>query len=165
MMMLNFKTFLLIGLVSFGLSLNAGCPTPNAPQAADSAVFVGSTPCDSLIRSIIGIPQDAPCDYIKWVFRLQDNSAEFQLNISYGEYLINTQLFQHGGTSMAYAGKYKIIAGQDSARRIYYLSAEKMPAQLILVRFDENIFHFADREKKLMVGNSGFGYVLNRLIK
>lgn len=160
---INFKTILLIGLISCGLSLNAECQTSLEHQAVDSGAFVGSTPCDSLIRSITGIPGDAPCDYIKWEFRLPDNSLQFQLNISYGEYLNNTQVFQHGGTSMVYTGKYEILTGSDHYRRIYNLSAEKMPGELILVRFDENIFHFADRKRKLMVGNSGFSYVLNHL--
>jgi len=128
--------------------------------------FVGSTPCDSLIKSLLKIPADEKCDFIKWDLSLNKTSSDtFQLTALYGESQPNTNGFIGGGKKILITGKYIINYGANSNPnlKIYYLNGDKLPSSVLLIELDSNILHFADRNKKLIVGNGGWGYVLNRV--
>ena len=132
--------------------------------AADS--FVGSTPCDSLIKSILQIPSATTCDFIKWELSLQKNSPDtFQLTALYGETQNNTNGFKGGGKKIEINGKYVIGNGANAnpKAKVYYLQGEKLPSSFLLIEMDGNILHFADADKNLLVGNGGWGYVLNKI--
>jgi hypothetical protein len=125
-------------------------------------IFAGSTPCDSLIKSLLEIPSVAKCDFIKWELRFGENSSgTFQLTALYGESQPNTNGFIGGGKKIEVHGKYTI--GPGPGAKIYSLHAEGLESSLLLIQMDNNIFHFADARKKFIVGNGGWGYVLNRI--
>ncbi len=132
--------------------------------AADS--FAGSTPCDSLIKSLLQIPAATTCDFIKWELSLQKNSPDtFQLIALYGESQNNTNGFKGGGKKMMITGKYVISydATANPQAKVYYLQGDKLTLPFLLIEMDKNILHFADANKNLLVGNGGWGYVLNKI--
>ena len=133
-------------------------------HAADD--FVGSTPCDSLIKSLLQIPSATTCDFIKWELNLQKNSPDtFQLSALYGEAQNNTNGFKGGGKKIVINGKY-VTSNDASANpkaKVYYLQGEKITSAFLLIEMDCNILHFADADKNLLVGNGGWGYVLNKI--
>ncbi len=110
--------------------------TGNLP-AADN--FVGSTPCDSLIRSLLQIPLNEKCDFIKWNVSLaKNNSDTFQLTALYGESQPNTNGFIGGGKKIAVNGKYVINYGAKSnpKGRVYYLNNAVLQSSLLLIEMD-----------------------------
>ena len=137
--------------------------TGNFP-ATDS--YVGSTPCDSLIKSLLQIPSITKCDFLKWDLSLQKSSPDsFHLTVFYGESQPNTNGFINGGKKIVVNGKYAINNGSGAIphMKIYYLYGDKFMSPLLLIEMDSNILHFADANKNFIVGNGGWGYVLNRL--
>ena len=69
-----------------------------------------------------------------------------------------------GGKKLIINGKYTISNGTPANphAKVYYLHGNEFKAPLLLIQMDSNIFHFADANKNFIVGNGGWGYVLNR---
>ena len=137
-------------------------------QASQSPVdvFVSSTPCDAFIKSSSGIPATSTCEFIKWehrLFKAKGGTGQFQLTALYGESQPNTNGFKGGGKKITVDRRYTSGASDKPATVFYRLQSDNIPSPLYLVKLDDNIFHFADSNKKLLVGNGGWGYVLNRL--
>jgi hypothetical protein len=137
---------------------------PNATEL----IFVGSTPCDSLIKSELKIPGSSKCDFIKWELKLggnKDSSNQYHLTAVYGEAKPNTNGFMNGGNKLSVTGKLSISHGSKAnpGSKVYYLNSDSFAAPIVLIEMDNNILHFADTNKNLLLGNGGWGYVLNRL--
>lgn len=147
--------------------VTSSCSQKNSTGSLPATdIFVGSTPCDSLIKSILQIPSITKCDFIKWDLSLQKNSdASFQLTALYGESQPNTNGFIGGGKQIEVNGKYAISygVGTNPNAKVYYLHGDKSQSSLLLIEMDTNILHFVDANKNFIVGNGGWGYVLNRL--
>jgi len=129
-------------------------------------IFVGSTPCDSLIKSLLQISPETICEFIKWELHLNKSSpGVFELTALYGESQPNTNGFKGGGKKIILNGKYTTNYGAASnpASKVYYLHGDSLQSSLLLIEMDSNILHFADTDKNLIVGNGGWGYVLNRI--
>lgn len=161
---INLSIALLAGLITIG-----AWGENNSPGSFPLAnVFAGSTPCDSLIKVLLGIEADATCDFIKWELRLhqtQTTSNAFELNILYGESQPNTNGFINGGTRIETTGIYNTLQGMDGYPqvKVLQLNAKRFLSPVLLVEMDNNILHFIDHNKKFIVGNGGWGYVLNRI--
>jgi hypothetical protein len=69
------------------------------------------------------------------------------------------------GKKILITGKYFINYGanENPNAKVFYLNGDKLPSSLILIELDSNILHFADANKNFIVGNGGWGYVLNRV--
>lgn len=131
-------------------------------------VFAGSTPCDSLIKSLLKIIPGEDCEFIKWNLRLykgKNDSGSFQVSALYGMSQPNTNGFIGGGKKIDISGKYSVSTGTDAnpAGKLFHLAAGNNYSELLLIKMDNNILHFADNNKRFIVGNAGFGYVLNRI--
>lgn len=134
------------------------CYSQTNPPVAE--VFVGSTPCDVLVKSTLKIPADTPCEFIKWNLSLHTNGKDpdtYQLTALYGVSQPNTNGFIGGGEKISVTGKY------TARNNLYRLTAENLQWPIFLIVMDKNILHFADSTKKFIVGNGGFGYVLNKV--
>jgi hypothetical protein len=166
--MRTIKTFLAVILPAV-LVMNANSQTTSPDRSATTAgVFVGSTPCDSLIRSLLQIPANETCEFIKWEIKLlQSNSGPFQLSALYGESQPNTNGFKGGGKKIEISGSYKISYGTagNGKPKLYHLSGNHLQSELLLIQMDNNVLHFADSEKNFITGNGGFGYAVNRIEK
>jgi hypothetical protein len=155
----------LLGVIC--LSALGSCAQNNQIQERGSTQFVGSTPCDSFIRVQLGIPIDSKCDFIKWELNLDPaGSDSFKITAVYGESRPNTNGFMkdaHYGAKGIY-----IFAKGDTENpryRVLHLNAPQLKSPLLFIAMDSNILHFADHDNRLLVGNGGWGYVLNRMNK
>lgn len=122
-------------------------------------VLVGSTPGDSLIKSLLTISPDKQIDFIRWDLALnqaENGSKTFVLNIVFGEGQSNTNGFKGGGEKLSFEGTYTI------SKNIYKLKNEKTSTQISLIKLNDNLFHLLTPDNKLMVGNGGWSYTLNR---
>lgn len=127
------------------------------------AVYAGSTPCDSLIRPYIGIPAITKCDFIKWQLTIDASGSDsFQIIAAYGESKPNTLGFITA-TEFQAKGKYLITTGTKDNPKAYILQliAPEFKSPVMLIVMDRNVLHFADQHKRFLVGNGGWGYVLN----
>lgn len=129
--------------------------------------FVGSTPCDHAVKKQLGIPEETKCDFIKWELALGKDRAgatRFLIIAHYGEAQPNTNGFKGGGKSIRAEGEYFFVdeTVQYSTKKVYRLQTHTFSSPLLLIEMDENIFHFLDPEKRFLVGNGGWSYVLNR---
>ena len=128
--------------------------------------YKGSSPCDPLIKSMIGIPQSPLCDFIIWELTLYQgsNDSAFRVKIIYGESQPNTPGFKVDN-NIEFEGNYKVRAGvpKNPRARLYHLKSAKDAREIWLVEMDKNIFLFADANGKNLPGNAGYSYVLNRV--
>jgi hypothetical protein len=131
-------------------------------------LYVGSTPCDPFIKSLLKIPGNKKCEFIKWELSLSKSitsSDTFLLTALFGESQPNTNGFMGGGDRIMVKGKYTTSYGikNNPKAKVYYLTGDEFLSAVILIQMDNNILHFADANKNLLVGNGGWGYVLNRI--
>src|SRR6185295_10133960 len=138
---------LLSGLIICCLAIRSSSQS-NSPAHGDD-VFVGSTPCGPLIKSILNIPADTKCDFIKWDISFpggKNDSKAFQLTALYGEGQNNNNGFIGGGKKITVTGNYSVEAGLNESQnlRVYRLYAEMLQSALFLIEMDNNLFHFAD---------------------
>jgi len=150
-----------------GTVVNACAQTPPANKAnALPDLFVGSTPCDSLIRTILKIPPQATDDFIKWELRLDKSQSPgaFEMLAWHGEGQNGTNGFKGGGNKLLIKGTYTTSTGAASngKAKVYTLRSTSLAAPILLIELDKNLFHFIDPDKRLIIGNGGFSYVLNR---
>lgn len=128
--------------------------------------LVASTPGDEQIKSLLAISPETKVDFIRWNLTLKNAKAGkqlFLLNITYGESQPNTLGFINGGENKSIEGEYNI--SQEKGRingDVYHLKSAKLVAEILMVKLSDNIFHLLTPEKKLMVGNGGWSYTLNR---
>lgn len=125
-------------------------------QPDPSLVFVGSTPGDGDIRSILSIPPDARIDFMRWKLELHGSGA-FSLELAFGESRPNTLGFMDT-VWRSYEGNYEVEKGD---KLIYHLKGNGIKNELMLAKINENIFHILTNLRELMVGNGGWSYTLN----
>jgi hypothetical protein len=115
----------------------------------------------------MGIPNETKCDFIKWELYLEPaGSGSFKITAAYGESKPNTNGFIKTEYFLA-NGNYVFTKGtnENPNHRVLNLNASQLKSPLLLIAMDSNILHFADHDRRFLVGNGGWGYVLNRLIK
>ncbi len=158
--------FLIIAICSTSSLLNTSCSnTAKAPVSAVSLVLVGSTPGDSLINSLLNIHSDTVIDFIRWELTLNNAPPNnFDLNINFGVGKPNTNGFMEGGEKRSYKGKYTISKSTSGNLNgeIYQLTGEGIKPHISLIKLNDNLFHLLTPDNKLMVGNGGWSYSLNR---
>jgi len=134
--------------------------------STSSVKYFGSSPCDSIIKKSSGIPSGSVCDFIKWnlgINGLNNDSGTVQISYNYGESQNNTNGFKQGGISRHFEGKYYLVKSNSSGRKQFHVRSIDNVVELWLLEMDKNIFLFTDAEGKLLLGNAGYSYVLNRV--
>lgn len=152
---------LLVACVLFSNS----CSGASTAGLSSKTVLVGSTPGDSLIKSMLTINLDKQVDFIRWDLTLGPTAKDpktFVLNIVFGEGQPNTRGFKGGGETLSFEGKYTVSKNQKGD--IYRLQIDTAPDPISFVQINENIFHLLTPENKLMVGNGGWSYTLSRKV-
>lgn len=134
--------------------------------SATPIVFVGSTPGDELIKSQLTIPSDREVDFIRWNLLLNDtksNQNTFVLKIAFGVSQPNTLDFKTE-EKLSFQGTYTIAPSKNKILHgvIYHLKSSSLPAEIMMVKLNENIFHLLTPQHRLMIGNGGWSYTLNR---
>ncbi|WP_127129550.1 hypothetical protein [Pseudoflavitalea rhizosphaerae] len=138
-----------------------GCMQPSSScsekNSSNSFQFIGSTPGDATIKTIMGIDTASSIHFMRWDLRLQPNSKEtgnFVLILRYGLSKPNTQDFIDGGEKRIIKGRY-----EHNGSIIHFMGNQ---AQFSLRKIDENVFHLLNVKWELMQGNAGWSYTLCR---
>ena len=154
------------------LLLMAGCASSVVLAdrvAARGEEFVGSTPGD--VRSIAfvgGLATNAPCHCVTWHLTLFTNQqtrlpSTYTLVAKYGLPGRNDPNQLEDGPTVKLEGNWETLRGsaanpQATVYRIHNKSGRTMS----LVRVGKHLLHFSDSENRLMAGNAGWSYTLNR---
>jgi hypothetical protein len=152
-----------IFLAACVLFTNSCSAAGTANGLSSKTVLVGSTPGDSLIKSLLTINSEKQVDFIRWDLTLnqaENDSKTFVLNIAFGEAQPNTLGFKNGGEKLSLEGIYVVKKSRKSD--IYELKSENAPTAISLTKVSDNLFHLLTPDNKLMVGNGGWSYTLNR---
>ena len=132
---------------------NISCVKASSSSAEN--LFVASTPGDESVKTIFGISAEKKIDFIKWNLSLNQDQT-FTLDINFGESQPNTNGFKGGGEKLAFAGKFTF------KNDVYELRSGNLSAPIYLVKMNENLIHLLTSDGKLMTGNGGWSYTLNK---
>lgn len=146
-------------LVIVSLLSDLSCSATTAGEARSKMGLVGSTPAGAEIRSLLGLDQAAPIDFIRWDLSLDQNGNTFGLNINFGEGQPNTRGLKGGGEKRFLDGRYGLSKSKKGD--MLNLTTDKA-ASISLLKLNENVFHLLTAEGKLMTGNGGWSYTLSR---
>ncbi len=139
------------------LLISSSC---SAKLAESKTKWVGSTPGDNFIKSILTFPADMKIDFIRWSLNL-DSENLFTLKVVYGESQPNTLGFIGNGETKNFKGTYT-VSQADNFKKVYHLKSTGFSSEMRLAKLTENVFHLLTSENQLEVGNGGWSYVLNR---
>src|SRR5262245_56180022 len=100
-----------VALLSFGCA-----PSRAQPGNSLHSEFVGSTPCNALLRDFLKIPSNDACECIRWQLTLHagdggGSRGTYMLVTTYGMSETNAQGFFQGGTKAETTGKWKTTVG------------------------------------------------------
>jgi len=126
-------------------------PGPGTSHAADSTVFVGSTPADTAIRERLGIAAEVRAERVKWKLTLSGGGktpSQYELQYEYGE---RGSGRRHGTLSVTRG----IASSADVL--VYELDGAVNVAQV-----HANLLQVLNPDRSLMIGNGGWSYTLNR---
>ncbi|MBD2701169.1 copper resistance protein NlpE N-terminal domain-containing protein [Spirosoma sp. BT702] len=146
--------------------LLAACFVQASRTSPDPTTFVASTPCDMIPRTMLSIPANADCEFIKWNLALRrdprnQNPTFYKLSYTYGMTQPGTTGFRNGGTSLTKEGNW--ISRKDATNKeTYQLNSNTPETSLSFARLDDNLLHLLDPQGRLMVGHAGWSYTLNR---
>ena len=116
-------------------------------------IFEGRTPCQEL-SVLLGLGKSKACDKLKWYFVFYTDSLtgkpSHYLKAGMGYTKRNME-----------KGQWEIIT-KKNGQIIYQLNPADKTYTLYLLKGDENILFFIDRDGRLLVGNENFSYLLNR---
>lgn len=126
-------------------------------------VLMGSTPGDSLIKTMLSIPPQTAIDFMKWNLVFEQHNV-FVLDIVFGVSQPNTLGFKEEGTKKNIRGKYMVTGNGHNkyAKEIYQLKSNDGQVSLSLVKISEHSFHLLTPDGNLLIGNGGWSYALNR---
>ncbi len=148
-----FRNILLCGSILLPVS----CFSTNMESGIN---LIGSTPGDEEVKSILALPAERNIDFIRWNVTL-DNNRNFLLDIHYGESQPNTLGFKGNGEKMTFKGKYSVSESSDFAE-VFHLKCAGLPSEISIAKLSENLYHLLTPQGRLMIGNGGWSYTLNR---
>ena len=160
-----FRKFKLLALLP--LLIGAGVYEPQgALQPQQSAVFVGSTPCDKKIKPIKTMDTSF-CEFAKWQLTLVDLPAgrgRFNLHVEYGETVPSTTLIKNGGSKIDLAGNWQEQKGSPQSRSmaVIKLEPEGKNPPIFFLKINDQQLHMLDENKQLMIGSPAWSYSLNK---
>jgi len=148
--------------------LAAACRADEIPAAADASVygqFVGSTPCDIIVRQQLGIAADADSNLIQWQLTLHHDPqtqapAGYRLRCTYGATVQGTPGLAGAKSTVESSGSWKLTRGTKTAPAVVVY---ELSGSVALVKVGHDLLHVLHPDRSLMVGNGGWSYTLNRL--
>lgn len=155
--MTTVKTFIRNALLLMCIFLTASCSATNAKP---EIVLIGSTPGDEPIKAMLTIPNETKVDFIRWNLIL-DGKNVFVLDINYGESQPNTLGFKGDGEKKTFRGTFSVSENRNF-KKVYHLKSDDLFTEITIAKLNENIFHLLTPQNKMMIGNGGWSYSLNR---
>jgi hypothetical protein len=155
-------------LCAFSLvSLPASASPASKTVPSVLGVFEGITPCTTVNRPVLQIPEDAECEMMTWHLTLEQDPetampTTYTLESAYGMSQPNTTGMWDGGTPLELAGTWSILTGtaDDPDATIYQLNDAE--GAISFVRLDDNLLHLLTQDLHMAVGNGGWSYTINR---
>lgn len=145
------------------------CSQNNSQRRSVVGVFAGSTPCSEGTRPVPGMSVNTDCELIKWKLTLfQDESGKktttYKLHCGYGLPKQGTPGLINGGENVDIEGNLTIIKGTASNPNsiIYRLHDDKTNKTISFLKLNDNLLHLLDSDGRLMIGNAGWSYTLNK---
>ena len=137
------------------------------PQMPESSEFVGSTLCGEMARSFLGgLPAGAPCHAITWRLTLgptRNGTSIASVRAVYGIPPASNPNQMVEGPKVALDGAWEMIASaNDAVAPLYRVTIDRPRRSLSFVRITHDLIHLVDDGGRLMVGNGGWSYTLNR---
>ena len=122
----------------------------------DSIRFAGKTPCKELAGTL-KISSTIDCFKLKWDLILKQDPEK--------NYPTTYELRRTGHRESVIKGKWIVLKGTKTNAEaiVYQLDPDKPEESILLLKGDDNLLFFLDRNRNLLVGNSEFSYTLNRL--
>lgn len=156
-----------LGLEFFLLPFSLTACTQSVTGIGKTVLFVGSSPCDSFIRSTLDLAYSGNCEFVKWQLSVQHHESKknsFRLQVQYGQTQPNTNGFKNGGESIVLNGVvfYTRFRHRETGYPIHELKSSDPAISVWVVEVSPDLWHIADNDRNLLVGNGGWGYVLNR---
>lgn len=130
---------------------------PGACQPPKQAVrFVATTPCDSIAAGLLSL-EPGPCEMMHWTVDLDagGKADSFRIELQYGMSKPGTHGFSTK-RDLKWAGHYSLEGG-----RLTLNPVDGSP-RLQMLQPDANHLHLLDGAGKMMKGNAGFPYTMNR---
>ena len=115
--------------------------------------YTASTPAGKIVRIFLGISLTDSIDFIRWKLTLTD--INYSLECNYGIGKPNTNGFYNNGMKVAFNGTVKKV------KNGYVL--QNGDHVLKLAELNANLLHILNIDNTLLVGGSGWSYVLNNL--
>ncbi|HSU29272.1 MAG TPA: hypothetical protein VLJ68_12885 [Chitinophagaceae bacterium] len=148
---------LLIGTGGFSYALNNVKPAVSdqvnivafPTTMRDSIAYVGRTPC-----GVEGVNKSSQCYKLKWSLVLYADAKKNQ-PLTYK--VRGTGIPDNAGQR----GSWQIMTGREG-RIIYQLNDGKGNGLFYLLKLDEGVLIFTNKEGRLLVGDEDFSYTLNR---
>jgi hypothetical protein len=130
--------------------------SPRATGQSVFGIFEGRTPCNGIAREL-GMPSITGCLKVKWRVTLLQNPATAEPT----SYKIESSLHR----AQARQGSWRILreGAPASGAAVYQLDGTSAEGPLLLLKGDENVLFFLNRQRQLLVGTVDFGYTLNRV--
>jgi hypothetical protein len=113
-------------------------------------VYVGSTPAHAEIRSFLQISATDSIDFIRW--KLEIDAGTFKISAQYGMAGAGTPGFSNE-KRVAFEGQLTQVGNYYGFRYRDRLAS--------MVEVNTNMLHFVDHNKRMLIGNGGYSYVLN----
>ena len=128
--------------------------------------FEATTPCNDVVKEMLGIPADFKCEMMKWSLTLSDskkNPSTFSLVCTYGLAKQGTRGFTEGSKMTELKGKWKIEKRRsENSDVIITLIADSSPVTLSFLQPGQNLLHLLNKNKELVNGTAAWSYTLNR---
>ncbi|HSA57801.1 MAG TPA: hypothetical protein VLE53_18950 [Gemmatimonadaceae bacterium] len=117
------------------------------------AVFVGTTPCGPIANEFTGFPAQT-CEKIKWQLTLFRDAQTGRPNT-----------FLYEGTRTSRRGTWSVQRGTPfhPEAQVYRLMPTPSGPALSLLSVDDSVLLLLDEELRVLVGDAGGSYALNRL--
>jgi hypothetical protein len=124
----------------------------------DSIRFVGKTPCKELTGTL-KISETIDCFKLKWDLILNQEPEK--------NYPTTYELRRTGHRESVIKEKWIVTKGtsKNTEAIVYLLDPDQPNKTILLLKGDDNVVFFLDKNRNLLVGNNEFSYTLNRLRK
>lgn len=117
--------------------------------------YTASTPAGPTVRDFLGISRSDSIDFIRWHVTITDRK-DFNLSCSYGISKPNTN---------AFIDEKKIALRGTVNSRDQVLTLSYSGKNLSVLVLNDNILHLLNADGSMMLGNGGWSYTLNTMIK
>jgi hypothetical protein len=129
-----------------------------AQARADGGIFVGSTPCNTTVRTFLAIPAGA-CDVVRWELSLgldakNDAPGPGVAQVEYGLY--GKKLHKQKREF-----RWENGVGTASRKDARVVELKRGKAALTLWKIDDETLYVLDSKKRPLVGDANFSYALS----